>query len=786
MYLLLLVSTVLSLSGGAPYVPGTPGAPWTEEEILTMKAKFFHYFTNCDCAPKHLRLGFHDCIKYTDGTGGCDGCLNWKGMDVKLNPIAGGRNLKVEDGAGNNGLGKTVRALEEIYTTTNIPLQGPVLTASPKDLGWSRADLWAFGSMMAVEFGIMVNNAKCDEKNLTLGGASWDGCSHHVGDPWCKVNIERPFRFQTGRVDCKEHDEEFPYKATKEEKHPSSQDPGKRTIQYFESEFPDLNGRDIVALMGAHTMGEPHFVISQFPYKWTSHGSRMFNNYYYRNIVGEDRWFYNAEPWNQCVKIGNAFGEKPKTLWAAHSRMTNERGGPVFWIHMNHVCPACPLEQDLMNMPLKLQPWESDCCNNKPEGTFCRPDRDSPDMEDDNLNGGCERTRFISGADEIALNAEMGLYKQFEVDNDGVIYGCGGLEAFNTSMRGTASSVWSSDPECEKQMIEYPAGSGEPLYSLFEEFAANQQNFVRDFVIAMEKMTANGYPEGLTDAPDHWTDVTCVEPLKIGSAVTCFKAEAPGSGDRMFIQSTWEKTEGWALQHDQDTGKLLVGPVEDVETPTPWQQWVWSESGNQLINLGTGIPMGVDGYSTFIIEEVETWQGPYTMIKSTYNPTIALTTYFAPVNKWNNPPYRVATWWVGNGKSQQWTITTDCVPAAVPYGNTFQVINVMKRKMLTENGQSRVSMTQSSGTTWQWAYNSCDSEQKYLISSSSGKILAADGKTLTDQLEGNSWSYDEVEKTLENKKCRYLSDRKKKGHTVTGIRRGKDGKPWKWFQWTLV
>merc|ERR550539_81392 len=28
-------------------------------------------------APKFLRLAFHDCLKYTDGSGGCDGCLNW-------------------------------------------------------------------------------------------------------------------------------------------------------------------------------------------------------------------------------------------------------------------------------------------------------------------------------------------------------------------------------------------------------------------------------------------------------------------------------------------------------------------------------------------------------------------------------------------------------------------------------------------------------------------------------------------------------------------------------------
>ena len=48
--------------------------------------------------------------------------------------------------------------------------------------------------------------------------------------------------------------------------------------------------------------------------------------------------------------------------------------------------------------------------------------------------------KFIIGADEIAINAEMGLYKKFEVDDDGVIFGCPGLEIFNDTrfgMRGT-------------------------------------------------------------------------------------------------------------------------------------------------------------------------------------------------------------------------------------------------------------------------------------------------------------------------------------------------------------
>ena len=29
---------------------------------------------------KAIRLAFHDCVPYADGTGGCNGCLDWNGM----------------------------------------------------------------------------------------------------------------------------------------------------------------------------------------------------------------------------------------------------------------------------------------------------------------------------------------------------------------------------------------------------------------------------------------------------------------------------------------------------------------------------------------------------------------------------------------------------------------------------------------------------------------------------------------------------------------------------------
>ena len=65
------------------YQPGTPGAPWSEEEMLIVKAKMQDIFrrgggfdavrtirpdhsgrwSRIPDAPKFLRLGFHDCLK---------------------------------------------------------------------------------------------------------------------------------------------------------------------------------------------------------------------------------------------------------------------------------------------------------------------------------------------------------------------------------------------------------------------------------------------------------------------------------------------------------------------------------------------------------------------------------------------------------------------------------------------------------------------------------------------------------------------------------------------------
>ena len=155
------------------YVPGEAGAPWSTEVQLAVRAKLHRIFeearstvneaniempnggseawTGYPTEAKFLRLAFHDCLKYEDGTGGCDGCLEWNGMGVRFDrDNMGILNISTEETDGhNNGLQPTVQILEKIYTDATFPSMATALDVAPFDMGMSRADLWAFAAMVA-------------------------------------------------------------------------------------------------------------------------------------------------------------------------------------------------------------------------------------------------------------------------------------------------------------------------------------------------------------------------------------------------------------------------------------------------------------------------------------------------------------------------------------------------------------------------------------------------------------------------------------------------------------
>ena len=259
--------------------------------MLVVKAKLFSTWSNGGgwltgkawqhqfSARKALRLGFHDCLKYKDGTGGCDGCLNWEGMvDMnfdKSKPYGNPTALETN----NNGLGHTAVVLERIYTDPGYPNPpfAPTLNVSLKASGKSRADLWAFAAIAAVEYTIETNNMVCDG---TYQDNPQKQCNYMAGKPGCRVELPRGIKFQTGRKDCTEFGEKG-YIATKAESHPNMHGSGKMTVDFFAKDF-GFNGRETVAIMGSHTVGRLHTIFSLLPYVWTTRGTISFNNHYYK------------------------------------------------------------------------------------------------------------------------------------------------------------------------------------------------------------------------------------------------------------------------------------------------------------------------------------------------------------------------------------------------------------------------------------------------------------------------------------------------------------------------
>ena len=104
-------------------------------------------------------------------------------------------------------------------------------------------------------------------------------CNYRAGQPDCKIQLPRPVQFQTGRKDCTEFGDEG-YKATKAESHPDQQGDGKATVDFFVKDF-GFTGREIVAIMGSHTVGKFHWQNSYMNYVWTARGTTAFNNHYY-------------------------------------------------------------------------------------------------------------------------------------------------------------------------------------------------------------------------------------------------------------------------------------------------------------------------------------------------------------------------------------------------------------------------------------------------------------------------------------------------------------------------
>ena len=133
---------IIAFSSAERYVPGTPGAPWSFEDMLVVKAKLYSIFSinggynalkqiyghrvsnwvSVPTGPKYVRLAFHDCLKYEDGSGGCDGCLNWDDMDFSYEDKPGSFKYDNVDKTTNKNLEFTTEVLHHVYIDKDFPM----------------------------------------------------------------------------------------------------------------------------------------------------------------------------------------------------------------------------------------------------------------------------------------------------------------------------------------------------------------------------------------------------------------------------------------------------------------------------------------------------------------------------------------------------------------------------------------------------------------------------------------------------------------------------------------
>merc|ERR1711953_37652 len=432
------------------YLPGTPGGSWSQEDLLVVRAKLWRLYSHSTgikswwkkgkitndlpepsfspdlgfFAAKVVRLSFHDCLRYADGSGGCDGCLNWAGVGTRFSVDSLKYAFKEDDvhETNNNGLEYTVAVLEKLYTNPNFPPGAPKLSESLRSSGKSRADFWSYAAKVAVEFAVEQNNFQCEDKP-------------------------------------------------------------------------------------AHTLGRMNPSHSLLKYVWTVRGGHMFNNAYYKNFVRTTDWFIQSYDDHTCTLLGDATGTLPDVKWVPTMNGFTKSGGPMHWIRMNFACPYCEKRND--DSIFMAQEYDR-CCPGRQEGHACQSDNATRNFEDDIT--GCEKYRFAFGLDEMAMNAEMGLYLQFDVEN-GIPKNCPGFEQFNMEH-------WEQNPrkdtlrraynqECPLNMRSLPEDDL-PVSTIIADYASDQDLWLRDFTEAFEKMMANGYEDSvLTKAPNSWENVYC-------------------------------------------------------------------------------------------------------------------------------------------------------------------------------------------------------------------------------------------------------------------------------------
>jgi len=498
---------LLATAAMAVYQPGEPGAPWSQRDVEITKGKISWIISGkvagkkaltmvdggeealegkfpvghiIPTLPNLIRLSFHDCLKYESGGGGCDGCLNFDGMGRRVDKKKG-MTFEERSVADNNNLLWVAQVLEGVYKDPNFgPDNIEHFDKSLFDRGMSRADLWAFAGIVALQTGIKNNNDFCEEniKDQTCNLNKIDCSITSINE-----NIESIFK--TGRSDCNPTDSEvacdapnnkYAFCTKKSEVKPSPHQNGTTTAEFFKENF-NLNPKEAVTLMGAHTFGAPKASTSGFRrYGWTASGQQAFNSAYYQNIVRDQG--YKMDQRGGGGGYGDAFGNPISYTWQIRSEGSNHQWN---WSLHGDQCNdvACGLKEG-EESPYMFDDYDGPC------NSCCRINREA---------------RLLPFRSVQMMSVDMGLYRKFTINPETLKpQGCPGfancknyLEKKNAfcSFPGAIGATG-----CERN--DEPATEEQSMADVVEEYATDFNAFAKDFVAVYEKMQANGYDNPLT------------------------------------------------------------------------------------------------------------------------------------------------------------------------------------------------------------------------------------------------------------------------------------------------
>ena len=444
-----------------------------------------------------LRLAFHDCVKYKKGGGGCDGCLN---LDKNLDD--------------NNGLQYTIAVLEKLFMDKDFPEDASPLTDSPQNLGISRADLWAFAGLVALDEFQIKTKSNCHYQNnwsldFTCGDTNHT-CYNAFPDTYQDL-------FLTGRKDCVPKDNAGPnhqYLSSKTEVHPNLNGGSKATTEFFQENFK-LYPREGLALLGIHTIGHWNTMISHTDYAWVrSHSKRtqLFNHEYFRILTStpakvKDHFCTgdlkglpaNATFHPFANAFVGAFGKpdpyaKPTQPGALQWRMSyvrgptceeNEEDQKEFWNkgHLNKIAQGLGFDGTFYKM----------CCHQMQNGLEVHPD--------------CQQD--VQGRLRMSTS-ELGYVFDIGHNENGLPTGCSNFEG--KSERNFFNSQDLGPADCQTTKIKDKGFNKKQLVSdVAKTYANDNQAWLKDLIPSYAKMISNGYKKkDLKKNKVHfWTHTCC-------------------------------------------------------------------------------------------------------------------------------------------------------------------------------------------------------------------------------------------------------------------------------------